>query len=229
MKDFYKDYSPKSPVFPETRPLQLPTRRFIPSPLERIFLEDLIQHPFEGADKRAKKLGLIPRDATRIQKTLVENGVITPVTVERKKLFEVTPSGAETLSKIGIKVVRDGHQGLEHRYFVEQVRQDFLQNGWFTFKEKNDIDLVLEKDDRVIAMEFETGKNNPDQTRKNIKKLIQFHLADERCIIATNPIALQKSKALLADSTFPDKDSIRISLARDLSKILSSPSYSHPE
>ncbi len=222
MKDFYKDYSPKTLPLIETRPLQIPTKQFIPSPLERIFLEDLINHPFEGADKRAKRLGLIPRDATRIQKTLIENEVITPITADRKKLFEITTSGAETLSRIGIKVNRDGNQGLEHRYFLEQVRQTFLQKGWFTYKEKNDIDLVLEKDDRVIAMEFETGKNNPDQTRKNIEKLIKFHLADERFIMATNPIALQKSKALLADTPFPDKDAIQVILARDLSKILSS-------
>ena len=221
MKDFYKDYSPKNPSLTETRPLRSPTKRFIPSPLERIFLEDLINYPFEGADKRAKKLGLIPRDASRIQKALVENEVITPVTVDRKKLFEVTKSGAETLSNIGIKVERDGNQGLEHRYFLEQVRQSFLQKGWFTYKEKHDIDLVLEKDDRVIAMEFETGKNNPDQTRKNIEKLIKFVLADERFIIATNPIALQKSKALLSASRLPDKDSIQVTLARDLLKSIS--------
>jgi len=203
-----------------TPSLRIPTHKFIPSPLERIFLEDLLNQPFEGADKRAKKLGLIPRDASHIQKTLIDNGVISPVIVDRKKLFEVTKNGAEILFKIGLRVEREGNQGLEHRYFVEQIRQDFLQNGWFTYKEKHDIDLVLEKDARVIAMEFETGKNNQDQTTKNIEKLIKFR-ADQKFIIATNTIALQKSKVLLSNSHLPDKDSIQVTLVRDLPKSLS--------
>ena len=219
MKDFYKDYSLNNLQLTEIEPLRLPTHRFIPSPLERIFLEDLLKHPFEGADKRAKKLGLIPRDASHIQKTLIENGIIKPVIVERKKLFEVTKSGSDILFKIGLKIEREGNQGLEHRYFLEQVRQVFLQNGWFTYKEKHDIDLVLEKETRVIAMEFETGQNNRDQTTKNIEKLIKFN-ADQKFIIATNTIALQKSKALLSISHLPDKDSIQVTLARDLPKSL---------
>ena len=221
MKDFYKDYSPNNLSMTEVEPLRIPTHRFIPSPLERIFLEDLLNHPFEGADKRAKKLGLIPRDASHIQKTLVENGVVKPVMVERKKLFEVTKTGSDILFKIGFKIDREGNQGLEHRYFLEQVRQTFLKNGWFTFKEKHDIDLVLEKDATVIAMEFETGKNNQDQTNKNIEKLIKYP-ADHKFIIATNTTALQKSKALLSNSILPDKDSIQVTLPRDLPKALPS-------
>jgi len=219
MKDFYKDYSQSNLSLTEIEPLRIPTHRFIPSPLERVFLEDLLNRPFEGADKRAKKLGLIPRDASNIQKTLVENGVIKPVIVERKKLFEVTKSGTEILFKIGLKIEREGNQGLEHRYFLEQVRQAFLQNGWFTYKEKHDIDLVLENETRVIAMEFETGQNNRDQTIRNMEKLIKFN-ADQRFIIATNTIALQKSKALLSASHLPDKDAIQVTLARDLPKSL---------
>jgi len=151
----------------------------------------------KGRDKRAKKLGLIPRDASHIQQTLVNNGVVKPVMVERKKLFEVTKTGAHTLFKIGFKIDREGNQGLEHRYFLEQVRQIFLQDGWFTYKEKHDIDLVLEKDTTVIAIEFETGKNNQNQTNKNIEKLIKFN-ADQKFIIATNAMALQKSRTLLS-------------------------------
>jgi len=139
--------------------------------------------------------------------------------VERKKLFEVTKEGANILFKIGFKIERDGNQGLEHRYFLEQVRQNFLKNGWFTYKEKHDIDLVLEKDEKVIAMEFETGKNNQDQTNRNIEKLIKFN-ADQKFIIATNATALQKSKALLSNSILPDKDAIQVTLPRDLPKSL---------
>jgi hypothetical protein len=46
------------------------------------------------------------------------------------------------------------------------------KNGWAVFKEKSDIDLVAEMGERTVAIEVETGKNNPDQIQKNIDKLI---------------------------------------------------------
>jgi hypothetical protein len=226
MRDFYKDYTLSSPHLAEREPLRFPTSRFTPSPLERIFLEDLLNHPLEGADKRAKKLGLIPRDASNIQKNLVENGVIKPVVVERKKLFEMTKNGLNILNKIGIKVIQTGNQGLEHQYFLEQIRQVFLKNGWFTYKEKDGIDLVFEKDDRVIALELETGRNNKNQTIKNIHKLIKYN-ADQKFIIATNQVALNRTRVILSNLKLPDKDSIQISLARDFLKSLPFNSYSH--
>ena len=76
MKEFYKDYSPKKPPLPQTQPLHTPTEQFTPSPLEKIFLEDLLLHPFDGADQRAKRLGLIPRDSGKIQNNLIEKGII---------------------------------------------------------------------------------------------------------------------------------------------------------
>ena len=76
MADFYKDYSPEKPALDEIEPLQVPPKTFTPSPLERVFLDDLLNNPFVGVDKRAKRLGLIPRDSTLIQNTLVENKII---------------------------------------------------------------------------------------------------------------------------------------------------------
>ncbi|MBC8391229.1 MAG: ATP-binding protein, partial [Deltaproteobacteria bacterium] len=63
MRDFYKDYMLDNLQIDKPKPLRTPTDKFIPSPLARIFLQDLLDHPFDGADKRAKRLGLIPRDA----------------------------------------------------------------------------------------------------------------------------------------------------------------------
>ena len=71
MADFYKDYSPEKPHLEEVEPLQVPPKVFTPSPLERVFLDDLLKNPFVGVDKRAIRLGLIPRDSTIIQNTLI--------------------------------------------------------------------------------------------------------------------------------------------------------------
>ena len=139
--------------------------------------------------------------------------------IERKKLFEVTQIGSNVLEKFGFKIEQDGNQGLEHRYFLEQIRQVFLQNGWMTYKEKADIDLVFEKTDKVIALELETGKNKTEQVIKNIEKLIKYE-ADVKFIIATNQVSLSKIKMILSNTAFPDQDNIQLFLARDFIKTL---------
>jgi hypothetical protein len=205
MRDFYKDYTPEKPQLDEIQPLQVPTKEFTPSPLERIFLEDLHNNPFEGVDKRAKRLGLAPRDSTLIQNSLIENEIIRSAVLERRKLFELTEKGEEYMTKLGLKVHKDKNQGIEHRYFVEKIKWMLEKKGWAVFKEKSDIDLVAQKKRRVLAAEVETGKNNSDQIQKNIEKLTHFLAADHKFIIATNDKANLKIQNLISklDSSEP--------------------------
>jgi hypothetical protein len=198
MRDFYKDYTPEKPRLDEIQPLQVPTKEFTSSPLERIFLEDLLNNPFEGVDKRAKRLGLAPRDSTFIQNSLIENDIIRSVVLERRKLFELTEKGEECLARLGLKVHKDKNQGIEHRYFVEKIKWMLEKKGWTVFKEKSDIDLVAQKKSRALAVEVETGKNNSDQIQKNIEKLTHFLSADHKFIIATNDKANLKIQNLIS-------------------------------
>jgi Holliday junction resolvase len=75
------------------------------------------------------------------------------------------------------------------------------KSGWTVFKEKSDIDLVAQIDDKTVAIEVETGKNNPDQIQKNMGKLVQFAAAD-RFILATNENANIKIKNLISKMGF---------------------------
>jgi hypothetical protein len=219
MKEFYKDYRPKKAALPEIKPLQTPTGKFTPSPLERIFLEDLLKNPFDGSDKRGKRLGLIPRDSAKIQNDLVSKGIISPVIVDKKKLFELTDRGEDCLQRLGFKLQhKDKNQGLEHRYFTEKIREVFIPKDWFPFREKSDIDLVIEKGDRVIAIEIETGKNKTEQTQKNIEKLLKFK-AGQRFILPTNETALVKTKNVFSSLNLPGQESIQIIPIKDFLKI----------
>jgi hypothetical protein len=220
MKDFYKDYTPDKGLMPEREPLQIPTERFTPSPLERIFLEDLLKNPFDGSDQRGKRLGLIPRDSSKIQNNLVSNGVITPVIVDKKKLFELTEPGEDCLKKVGFKIQpHDGNQGLEHRYFLEKVREALISKGWVPYKEKSDIDLVIEKGDKTIAMEIETGKNKKDQIKKNMNKL-QNYPAAQRLILTTNDPAFVTITNLFSEISLPERESIQVIHLREFLKAL---------
>jgi len=218
MKDFYKDYSPKNPPLPQPSALRTPTEQFTPSPLEKIFLEDLLNHPFDGSDQRAKRLGLIPRDSVKIQGSLIEKGMMVSLFIDKKKLFELTEKGKERLQKLSFKVDSgDKNQGFEHRYFTQKIREVSLPQGWFPFKEKSEIDLVIEKGDKIIGIEIETGKNKPEQTRKNVEKVVKFS-ASPKFIIATNDTALAKIKNLAPGLDLPGKDSIQITHIRDFLK-----------
>ena len=218
MKEFYKDYSPKTPPLPQSQHLRTPTEQFTPSPLEKIFIEDLLLHPFDGADQRAKRLGLIPRDSGKIQNSLIEKEIVASVTIDKKKLFDLTEKGRDRLQKLDYKVdSKERNQGVEHRYYVEKIRDVFARCGWFPFKEKSEIDLVIEKEDKTIAIEIETGKNKPEQTQKNFEKLLKFS-AGLKFIVATNDMALVKTKNLVSGLDLPKKDSIQIIHIRDFLK-----------
>ena len=130
----------------------------------------------------------------------------------------LTEKGKGRLQKLGYKIdSRERNQTVEHRYYVEKIRGIFAPNGWFPFKEKFEIDLVIEKKDNTIAIEVETGKNKPEQTQKNFEKLLKFS-ANIKFIIATNDTALIKTKDLVSGLDLPDKDSIQITHIRDFLK-----------
>ena len=76
----------KSLLPPQSKPLQAPPETFTPSPLEKIFLEDLLLHPFDGADQRSKRLGLIPRDSGKLQNNLIDKGIIFPIPRQEEAL-----------------------------------------------------------------------------------------------------------------------------------------------
>jgi len=203
MADFYKDYSPEKPHLDEIESLQVPPKTFTPSPLERVFLDDLLNYPFVGVDKRAKRLGLIPRDSTLIQNTLVENKIIRPVVIDRKKLFELTEHGEKIITELGLKFKKEKNQSIEHRYYIEKIKQLLEKNGWTVFKEKSDIDLVTQMDNKTVAIEVETGKNKAGQIEKNVGKLAGFPAAD-KFILTTNGNANIKIKNLISKMGFSE-------------------------
>jgi hypothetical protein len=203
MQDFYNLYSPERPGKAQTAPLRIPPEPFTPSPLERIFLEDLALRPFDGVDRRTKRLGLIPREATQIQNALIANNLVTPVTVDRRKLFELTEKGNGYLSDHGINTASGKNQGIAHRYYIDRMARLFEKSGWSVEKEKDDIDLVVESNGRVVAVEVETGLNNRRQIQKNIEKLIGFEAAF-KLIVTTTEEAFSRIQALLEETNPPN-------------------------
>jgi Holliday junction resolvase len=97
-----------------------------------------------------------------------------------------------------LKIKKDKNQSIGHRYFVEKIKQLLEKSGWTVFKEKSDIDLVAQMDDRTVAIEVETGKNKTEQIQKNVRKLVNFAAAD-RFIVATNENAFLKIQNIISE------------------------------
>lgn len=195
MQGFFNVYSPEKPASSETEPLRVPSKRFTLSPLEKIFLEDLMKNPFEGVDKRAKRIGLGPRESVQIQSNLIKHKIVRPITLDRRKLFELTEQGQKLLSQSGSKIRPGKNQGIKHRYHIAQLTTAFQKSGWTVYQEKDDIDIVAEKNGRTCIVEVETGTNNQAQVQKNIEKLIGYS-ASEKFLVATDDDALARLQHL---------------------------------
>ena len=154
-------------------------------PIEKIMLASIAGNPFWGTTKRYRKLGLNDYEGNKAKQALISKGLVNPVTVNRLKLLELLDKGVSTLESQGIKIPKSRRYGsLEHQYWKHRVNQHYLAKGYKVEEEKHDIDLVISKEDRTIAVEIETGKSN---IRANITKaLARF---PELYIIPTNQTA----------------------------------------
>ena len=210
MRQYYDFSSPNRASFDQRGSLPTPTGTATPSPLEQVFLADCLSSPFRGVDKRAKRLGMSPREVVAIQNSLQGMGFIKPVNVDRKKLFELTPQAQDYLAGLGYKLdLSHKSQGLEHRYFVDQITRTLSKQGWQVTPEKNGLDLVAIRNQQSLAMEIETGSNNQVQYAKNLSKLLTAKVTD-RFILATNQDAMNKSQAALSQLDAQDAALIKI-------------------
>ncbi|CAB1065545.1 hypothetical protein D1BOALGB6SA_10342 [Olavius sp. associated proteobacterium Delta 1] len=133
--------------------------------LELIFLEDLIKYPFDGVDKRTKRMGMHQTEITKIHKSLTKKQVAFPVIVDGRKLFKLTPYGKEAAERHGLKIPK-WKGGIVHAYCVAKVMAHMRLQGLGAAKEVDNIDIIDKKN--LIGIEVETGKSN---ILKNLKKL----------------------------------------------------------
>ena len=181
------------------------------SPLGRIVLENIAMHPLIGLLKRFKKLGLKVSDGYKPIEELIALKLVIPVTIDGNRLYEITSTGKNIL---GNKIPHKGRGGLEHRYFVEKIKEHFHSQEGFTYIEKDDIDLVIETVEQKLAIQVETGKSD---IQGNLTKLGRYK-ADKKNMVATNKETEIKIKEMLKELLIPDRESINISYVKDFLK-----------
>ena len=133
---------------------------------EKIFLIDILKHPFSSITTRYAKLNINRRKGNAIKDKLINISYIMPRQIKlstgRIMLLELTEKAKLYLEKLGYWVNRD-RNGMEHRYWKWKVASYYHKRGYKVFIEKRingGVDVAVKKDSRSIAIEIETGKSD---------------------------------------------------------------------
>ena len=169
-----------SPNHDTSSPLEL-------EPLEKVVLTSIIERPLDGVDKRTRKLGVHPSSMSRIHDALIQKGIVKPVVIDRKKLFELTEAGLKSAEENRIPIPRKKTRGgLEHTYWVAEIVRFLKKQGFQPVCEENDIDIVDKTSS--MAIEVETGKSN---IGKNLLKLENSGMSNRFMLATRIPVAVR--------------------------------------
>ncbi len=201
-----------------------PVNEYVPSGGVKILLQEIALKPFIGTDERYKRIGMSSRQGTEFKYKLEEHGYIVPVHADRKLLFELTPKARDYFVSIKFAVPRQARGSIVHNYWLEKIKEQFKAKEGFPFKERNNIDLVVETYDSTYMIQIETGKSN---IKKNIETLLKQDCAN-LIMLATNKEAEIKIRTVLNDVRLPGKEKVQVYFIKDfLSK--NPISQSHPK
>jgi len=208
MDEYLKNSGLENPTFPEKSNLCGIQKPETLSPLGRIMLENIASKPLTGTVNRFKELGLKISQGYKTIGKLISLKLITPITIDGNRLYDLTIAGKNTL---GRRFALKGRGGLEHRYYTEKIKEYYLGNEGFTFLEKDDIDLVVDTLETTIAIQIETGKSS---LQANLTKLGRYK-ADLRYVITTNRETEIKIKEMLKNLLIPNREEIQVLFAKD--------------
>jgi hypothetical protein len=208
MADYLKDLKPEYPALAKQAGIYGISNQETLSPLGRIILENIELKPFIGFVKRFKDLGLKIADGYKAIEELTTMRLIVPLTIEGNRLYDVTLTGREVL---GRKAFHKGRGGLEHRYYIEKIKEHYLAREGFTFIEKDNIDIVIDKVDKTMAIQLETGKSD---IHGNLMKICRYK-ADLKYVLATNRETEVRLRDILKEYFLPDRENIQVVYVKD--------------
>ena len=181
---------------------------------EKKLLISISEEPLLGIAERYRKMELNPRSGNQYKQKLIELGLIKAVNINNGKgrviLLEPTEEGMEKLKKYGYSRSWR-HGGVEHLYWVKQVKKKLVSKGYkvkeeFPIGNGETVDLAIIGKNKKIAVEIETGKSD---AIRNIQKCLDagFEVAS----MATNSDTLSKVKEV-AQSCFGKEERLKILL-----------------
>ncbi len=190
---------------------------------ERSFLIDIGKNPVSGVVSRYIRLGFNRYKGNKIQKELIDKGLIywKPVSTRkgRLKVLVLTDKGKKAISDVKIEKIFNKRGSFEHEYAKFRVSENFRKKGyWVTYEYKigdgKTVDLVAEKGGNRIAIEIETGKS--DQIY-NIRKNLENGFDEIISVTHSNKIK-EQIKVQLKESGLYKEKRIKLLNITDVSK-----------
>ena len=123
MDGYLQDLKPDIPPTPKSSNIYGIQKHEKLSPLGRVMLENIALKPFSGLVKRFKELGFKVSHGYKVIEELISLKLIIPLTIDGNRLYDLTSKGKKTLGK---KVTHTGRGGLEHRYYIEKIKDHFI-------------------------------------------------------------------------------------------------------
>jgi len=204
-----------SPLHPSSSHILPPTISNQPDqplqPMERIIIQDILNHPYDGSEKRRERLNLQPKEIKTLTDSMISKGLVMPVIIDNMKLFELLDYGRKKAEQTGLYMKKRRVRGsLEHSFIVIKVRDHLNAIGLHPEIEKDDIDVVVSEPELILAAEIETGKAQP---YRSIKKLLQTQFK-HKWLVATSKETEQMLTRIT--SSMPD---IKVLYYKDLLKV----------
>jgi DNA-binding MarR family transcriptional regulator len=157
---------------------------------EQRLLLDIIAHPTSGTVERYKRLGLSIGKGSRLQKQLLEKGLVRIEKVSTGKggvkILALTEEGERMIADSAQPPSQIGRRGgLSHRYWIDRIARRFEQEGYKVEREHSigggsAVDLVVEKDGERLAIEVETGKSD---IIANVEKCLNADFTKVFCVV----------------------------------------------
>lgn len=175
-------------------------------------LVDIFNNPMSGITQRYKRLRLNPKYGNKFKNLLISQGCIQPKKIITGKgwitLFELTQKGKMELRDLGVEF-KNTSEGVVHKFWKHKIAEYYRNRGLDVRVEEYYVngrpDIIVNKDDKKIAVEIETGKSD---YIKNVKQGIEAGF-DKIICVATNKHVEEKIRKELEKQAICD-DKVKV-------------------
>jgi len=169
------------------------------APYHRLLI-DILEYPFSTVTQRYKRLNLYLNAGNRYRKKLIADKCIQPRKIITSQgwitLCEITQKGKAVLQDIGYEFKNES-EGIVHKFWKHKISEYYQNMGLDVRIEEYYIngrpDIIVNKNDKKVAIEIETGKSD---FVKNVKQALEAGF-DEIVVVGVNRFIERKIRGEL--------------------------------
>jgi len=172
-------------------------------------LIDILNHSFSTITQRYKRLKLHSKLGNKCRRGLILEKCVMPRKIITGKgwitLFELTRKGKLVLGDLGYEFNNES-EGVVHKFWKHKVSEYYISLGLDVRIEEYYVngrpDIIVNKDDKRIAIEIETGKSN---YVGNIERALEAGFDEVVCVTVNRFVEDKISRALREKGILDDR------------------------